>query len=166
MRQKIFKIKMKNRHSGDLVVQPARGYSAILQISKDRDIQPRLIFENATAPAHSVRALKDGTAIYLKTTSGELIHFEPESGKIFSTTVIGESFLRGARELPDGSLLLGDSNKIIHFDLRNRKILSVNLISDDPLEAIFDFYIMPDHFSLPPESFVSHHAKYLPVAQV
>jgi hypothetical protein len=165
MRQQIFKMKMKNRHSGDLVVQPARGYSAILRITKDREVQSRLIFDNATAPAHSVRALSDGTAIYLKTTSGEIIHFEPESGEVFSTTVIGESFLRGARELSDGSLLLGDSNKIIHFDLRNRKILSVNLISDDPLEAIFDFYILPDHFSLPPESFVSHHAKYLPIPQ-
>jgi hypothetical protein len=166
MRLKIFKIKKKNRHSGDLVVQPARGYSAILRITKDRDVQPVLIFDNATAPAHSVRVLNDGTAIYLKTTSGEIIHFKPESGEVISTTVIGESFLRGARELPDGNLLLGDSNKIIHFDLHKRKILSINLISDDPLEAIFDFYILPDHFSLPPESFVSHHAKYLHVSQI
>jgi len=166
MLQNILQKKMKNRHSGDLVLQPARGYSAILRITKDRDVQPCLIFDNATAPAHSVRVLNDGTAIYLKTSSGEIIHFEPESGEVISTTVIGESFLRGARELPDGSLLLGDSNRIIHFDLHTRKILSINLISDDPLEAIFDFCILPDHFSLPPEDFVSHHAKYLPVSQI
>jgi hypothetical protein len=166
MRQKIFMKKMKNRHMGDLVLQPARGHSAILRITKDRDVQPCLIFDNASAPAHSVRVLNDGTAIYLKTTSGDIIHFEPESGEIISTTVIGESFLRGARELPDGSLLLGDSNKIIHFDLLKQKTLSVNQISDDPFEAIFDFCLLPDHFNLPPENFVDHHAKYLPVSQI
>jgi hypothetical protein len=166
MRQKIFGKKMKNRHSGDLVIQPARGYSAVLRITKDRNIQPCLIFDNATAPAHSVRVLNDGTAIYLKTTSGEIVHFEPETGKIFSTTAIGERFLRGARELPDGNLLLGDNNRIVHFDLQERKILSVIQISDDPVESVFDFCILPDHFSLPPESFVSHHAKYLPVSQI
>jgi hypothetical protein len=113
-----------------------------------------------------VRVLNDSTAIYLKTSSGEIVHFEPESGEVISTTVIGEGFLRGARELPDGNLLLGDNNKIIHFDLHKRRILSVNRISDDPREGIFDFCVLPDHFSLPPESFVSHHAKYLPISQI
>ncbi len=166
IRQKIFKKKMKNRPIGDLVISPARRYSAVLRISKDREVQPCLIIDNATTPAHSVRALNDGTAIYLKTTSGEIIHFVPESREVISSTVIGEGFLRGARELPDGNLLLGDNNKIIHFDLHERKILSVNRISDDPREGIFDFYFLPDHFSLPPESFVSHHAKYLAVSQI
>jgi hypothetical protein len=166
MSQKIFMKRGKNRHSGDLILQPAKGYSAVLRITEDRDVQPCLLFANATAPAHSVRALHDGTAIYLQTTSGEIIHFEPESGTVISSTVVGESYLRGACELPDGSLLLGDSNKIIHFNLHERKILSVNLISDDRLEAIYDFCPLPDHFDLPPMSFVDHHAKYLPVSQI
>jgi WD40 repeat protein len=165
LRQTFFR-QVKNRHNADLVIQPAKGYSAILRISKDKEVRPCMIFDNATVPAHSVRVLHDGTAVYLKTSNGELVHFEPGSGKIISTTVIGEIFLRGARELPDGTLLLGDGNKIIRFDLQSRKSLSVNLISDNPSEAVFDFCLLPDHFDLPPESFVSHHAKYLPVSQV
>jgi hypothetical protein len=166
LRRNFFKKKMKNRHNADLVIQPAKGCSSVARITKDRVVQPCLLYRNATAPAHSLRLLSDGTAIYLKTTSGEIVHFKPESGEVISTTVVAESFLRGACELPDGTLLLGDGNKIINFDLQRRKILSVIQISDDPHEVIFDLLVLPDHFSLPPESFVSHHAKYLPVTQI
>ena len=162
-RKRIFKIK--NRHSGELVVQPAHGYSAIFLIQKNGDIKLSLDLDQATAPSHSIRVLRDGTAVYLKTTNGEVIHYWPENGEILSTSQVGENFLRGARELPDGTLVLGDNNKLIHFDLKNQKVISITEITDNQSEAIFDFYLLPDHFSLPPLSFIEHHKKYMPVSQ-
>jgi hypothetical protein len=163
LRKRIFK--NKNRHIGELIVQPAHGYSAIFLIQKNGEVNLCLDLDLTTAPSHSVRALRDGTAVYLKTTNGELIHFWPETGEILSLSQVGENFLRGARELPDGTLVLGDNNKLIHFDLINQKIISTTEISDNQSEAIFDFYLLPDHFSLPPLSFNDHHEKSMPIFQ-
>lgn len=159
-------IKMENRHSGELVVQPAKGSSAIFRITKDGDVSKVLLLPAATAPSHSARVLKDGTAIYLKTTSGELYHFDPISGEIFSIDQIGEKFLRGATELDDGTLILGDNNRLIHYDLKNHKVIFSALASPDKMEAIFDFTVLPSSFSLPPESFVKHHDELMPVDQL
>ena len=88
-----------------------------------------------------------------------------KTGEIISISQVGENFLRGARELPDGTLVLGDNNKLIRFDLKNRKVISISEITDNKSEAIFDFYLLPDHFSLPPLSFVEHHKEYMPISQ-
>lgn len=158
-------IKKKNKHSGDLVVQPAKGISAAFKIKRSGEVQKVLVLENATAPSHSVRYLKDGSAIWLKTSSGELHHFNHENGEIYSIIPIGDKFLRGATELPDGTLILGDNNKLIHYDLKNKQVIFEDLVSQDNMEAIFDFYILPEDCALPPDSFNEHHQKLMPVDQ-
>ena len=158
--------KMKNRHSGELVVQPAKGSSAIVRVKKDGKVTKVITLPAATAPSHSVRALKDGTAIYLKTTSGELFHFNPENGEILSVDQVGEKFLRGATELADGTLIFGDNNKLIHYDLRNHKEIFSAIVSPDNMEAIFDFTVLPSNYSIPPESFLSLHNSLMPVDQL
>ncbi len=166
---RFFRVRMKsmeNRHSGELVVQPAKGFSAIFRVDKAGNVSKVLTLPDATAPSHSVRALKDGSAIYLKTTTGELYHFNPENGEILSVHQLGEKFLRGAVEMPDGTLMLGDNNRFIHFDLKAGKVLFTDFSSSDTKEAIFDIAILPDHYSLPPISFVSHHEKLMPVNQL
>lgn len=161
-----FSKKMKNRHSGELVVQPAKGSSAIFRIGKDGKVRKVLGLPEATAPSHSVRALKDGSAIYLKTTSGELYHFNPDTGEIYAVHQLGEKFLRGAVELADGTLIVGDNNRFIHFDLKAGKILFTDYSSADTMEAIFDFAVLPDNFDLPPLSFVKFHEERMPVDQL
>lgn len=142
-----------------------KSYSLILRFPEDGPVSECLVINQCFVPSHSVRILKDKTAIYLNTTSGEIIHFDPYTDKVFSTTKIGEHFLRGACQLPNGTLLIGDNNILIHFDPSSCSVLSKTKFSDDTTEGVFDIELLPDNFSLPPDSFVKLHEQELPVNQ-
>ena len=148
---------MKKKMHSDLVFQPARAYSAVVRISEDRQIKTCLSFYGPTVPSHSVRVLQDGTAVYLNTTTGEIIHFSPDTGVIISTEVLGKKFLRGVRQMKDGNLLVGDNQMLYRYDHLQKEILSTLQISNDPDEAIYDIYLMPEDLALPPISFPEHH---------
>jgi len=153
----------KHMHS-DMVIQPARAFSAVVKISKNRQVEPCISFFGPTVPSHSVRILQDGTAVYLNTTNGEILHFSPETREIFSKEVIGKKFLRGVRQTKDGNLLVGDNQLLYRYDHIQKQIITTMKISDDPHEAIYDIFIMPDDLGLPPISFPDHHKKYqLPI---
>ena len=151
---------MKKKMHSDMVIQPARAYSAVVRITENRQVKPCLSFYGTTVPSHSVRVLEDGSAVYLNTTNGELIHFSPETGDIISKASIGIKFLRGVRQMKDGHLLVGDNQSLYHYDHMQKKIIDTLKISNDPDEAIYDIYIMPDDLTLPPISFPEHHKNY------
>jgi hypothetical protein len=77
----------------DLVIQPAGGQLAVGRIKPEGYRFLSLFMPKKTVPGHSLMALIDGTAIYLDTTTGSLIHFEPLAGRIHSSTKITEGFL-------------------------------------------------------------------------
>ena len=153
-----FSIK-KKMHS-DMVIQPVRAYNAVVRITENRQAKPCLSFYGPTVPSHSVRVLEDGTAVYLNTTNGELIHFSPESYDIISKAAIGKKFLRGVRQMKDGSLLVGDNQLLYCYDHLQKKIIDTLKISNDPDETIYDIFIMSDDLTLPPFSFPEHHENY------
>lgn len=163
MRKTLFR--KKSESSGEMIIQPAKGCSAVVLITKAGLVKTCLSVKGTTVPSHSARILKDGSAIYLNSSKGEIIHFNPNNGEINFSMCIGDKFLRGARELPDGTLLLGDNNYILHFDVKQRKVLSKLLLTEQTSSAIFDFCILPDNFDLPPKSFPDHHDRLLPVSQ-
>lgn len=138
----------------DLVVQPAKGKSAIVSLDSNGDWQTHLVINTAQNPSHSVRVLSDGTAAYLNTSHGEVFHFDM-NGKIISGTKVSERFLRGLLELPDGRLALGSSNNVLIFDLKTCTIVDRIELSSDPLNSVFDIQIMPSDFDLPPDSLES-----------
>lgn len=140
-------------HFEDKPISAERTISLLLRVSPSGAAEQSLLLRDCKYPSHSIRILRDRTAIYLDTTSGEIVHFDPVSDTLFSKTTIGMAFLRGGIQLPDGTLLLGDNNDIIHFDLVNRQVLSKIRISEDGYEAVFDINLLPDHFALPPGSF-------------
>jgi hypothetical protein len=139
--------------------------SLLLRVSNNGIISPSLKLSGCTVPSHSIQLLNDHSAIYLNTTTGEIIHFNPDSSSVYSSTPVGKKFLRGALQLPDGSLLLGDNNELIHFNMSDRKIISKTLVSENQFEAIFDVNFLPENFDLPPHSFVSLHNDRFPVNQ-
>lgn len=155
----------KNRQKEELIIQPQHGQSSVVRITPAGKVTQCLCFDGLSAPSHSLRLLRDGSGIYLKTTTGELVHFNPDTGDIYSSHPIGEKFLRGACELLDGSLLLGDNNSLLHYDLQDHRVLKRTIVSDDQTEAIFDIQLLPEGFDLPPDSFVAHHEQYMPVIQ-
>jgi len=151
---------MKKKMHSDMVIQPARAYSAVVRITENRQVKPCLSFYGPTVPSHSVRVLQDGTAVYLNTTNGEIIHFSPDTGAVISKEALGKKFLRGVRQMKNGNLLVGDHQILYSYDHLQKKIIDTMQISNDPDEAIYDIYLMPDELTLPPFSFPEHHKKY------
>lgn len=146
-------------------ISSKQSFSLLLRIDQNDYQQPGLMLTDCKYPSHSIRILQDRSALYLNTTSGEIVHFNPITNEILSETKIGTKFLRGARQLPDGSLMVGDNNFLIHFDLENQQVISKLPLTEDAAEAVFDINILPQYFELPPLSFVKLHERLLPVEQ-
>jgi hypothetical protein len=138
----------------ELVFHPASAESAVVEIDHQENFISRLHLFGITVPGHSIRILQDGTAVFLNTGKGQIIHFHTLHHKPISTSQLGNGFLRGVRQLNDESLLLGDNQTLIRFDIYKQKIISMHNISDNPNESIYDINILPDHFDLPPLSFI------------
>jgi hypothetical protein len=145
----------KNVHS-DLIVQPARGRSAVIRISPGQEPRVILTVNDTTVPSHSLHVLADRSAIYLNTTTGEVIHFQPESGAVVSTTKVTDGFLRGSFQLDTNRLLLGSRRELITFDLNACRVIDTFSITQDPNESVYDIKALPDHYRTPPPSFEEH----------
>lgn len=146
------RVKQKNVDQ-QLVVKPARAKSAIVRLTPDNRGKVILILENVTAPSHSLLNLWDERVIYLNTSEGEIINFEPERGGILSKVrITNQGFLRGVTTLNKDTILVGNCGEIITFDLKTNKAIESWLISQDPHEAIFDIKPCPSHFSILPQS--------------
>ncbi len=145
----------KNVHS-DLIVQPARGRSAVIRISPGKEPSVILTVKDTTVPSHSLQVLADQSAIYLNTTTGEVIHFQPENGAVYSTTKVTDGFLRGTLQLDSHTLLLGSRNELITFDLNTCQVIDTTSLTQDPNESVYDIKALPDHYETPPQSFEEH----------
>ena len=144
-------LRLKNQLHSDLVISPAKERSAIVKFDRTKTWDIILQFVTAHNPSHTVRPLRDGTCVYLDTSTGSLVHFDI-SGFIQSKTVIGDSFLRGLLELPNGQLAVGSGNSLLFFDLSEMKVIGSIQVSEKPHDTVFDIQLLPDEFILPPES--------------
>jgi len=145
----------KNVHS-DLILQPARGRSAVIRITAGQEPRVILTVKGTTVPSHSVQVLTDQSAVYLNTTSGEVIHFQPEDSFVLATTKVTDGFLRGALQLNGHTLLVGSKNELITFDLPARRVINTLTITQNPHESVYDIKRLPDHYQKPPKSFEQH----------
>jgi hypothetical protein len=159
------KIRSTKNHFEDKPISSRKSISLLLRIPRTGDVKNSLLLEDCKYPSHSIRLLDNNSALYLNTTSGEVIHFNPITDEIFSSKKIGEKFLRGATQLPDWTVLIGDNHDLLNYDLENQQTIKKMRVTEDPNEAIFDIQILPDWFSLPPQSFEEWHYKKLPVNQ-
>ncbi len=139
--------------------------SVILKLSNSNDVIGGLLLNNCSVPSHSLRNLNRNSAIYLNSTSGELIFLDTNRIEFQNKIKVGNNFLRGVKVVDENSIFIGDNNFLINFNSQNKKIVSRTLISNDVNEAIFDINILPDNFKLPPKSFVEHHKKISPISQ-
>lgn len=145
----------KNMHS-DLLVQPARAQSAVVRLSLDGRHQLVLALSGATVPSHTLLALPDETVIYLNTTAGEVVQFDPHTGWVIASTRVTDGFLRGAALIGPGKLLLGSRRDLLTFDLQQRKVIDVLTITEDNNESVYDIKLLPEHYASPPASFEDH----------
>ena len=145
----------KDNHT-DLVVLPIKGKSAIIRITRDDNISLCLVVPKATVPSHSLLLLPNNTAIYLNTTEGTVINYDPETCQVISITRVGKGFLRGATSLNNQTLLLGDKQDLIMYDIRVNQVVERIRITADTKEAVYDIKVLPPHYDLPPNSFEDH----------
>ena len=148
----------KDRHS-DIIFQPADGKSMVVKIIPDGYQTLCFEIENVTVPSHSILSRSDGTAIYLNTTKGDIIHFTPQDGHIISSTFITHQFLRGIFQLSEKDLIVGSQNNILWFDQNTKEIKRQVQLSEDANEAVFAIHDFPENFALPPISFEVHLGK-------
>jgi len=147
--RRVFRIR-KQLHS-ELIFQPAKGSSAIVQFNSRMPWSTVLHFPTAHNPSHSVYILGDDTGVYLDTSNGEILHFD-QAGNILSKTKISDKFLRGILELPAKRLAIGAGNTLLIYDLAEQKIIEEVTLSVEPLNTVFDIQILPSDFELPPDS--------------
>jgi hypothetical protein len=136
-----------------LVVKPVQAKSAVIRISPDGVRRLSLALSNLDTPSHSLMVLPDQTAVYLNTAESVIIHYEPISGDILSSTPVSPGFLRGVGMLSENTLVIGNKDTLLYYDLETKSVLSKICISKDPLESIYDVKPLPDHFAMPPASF-------------
>lgn len=149
----------------DKTISKESSSSFIIRQSPEESVKICLSLNNCHVPSHSVRILDDNSAIYLNSSSGEILHFSPDSCEIFSKSKIGMHFLRGACQLDDGSLFIGDNSDLIQYDLINKVVISRTHITENKAEAIFDVHKLTNNFSLPPLSFPKLHLNKMPIRQ-
>jgi hypothetical protein len=142
-----------------ILIRPAKAQSAILRVSPAGDLSLCLTIPNTTSPAHSLCVLPDGTAIFLDTTHGSVVHFDPDNGKILSNTKVTNGFLRGITMVSERSLILGSNTDLINFNMATRNSMDRFRITDDPHESVYDIKILPSHFVLPPVSLAENFSK-------
>ena len=138
---------------GNLKLIPAKAKSALIRILPDGSHILSLDLTEMTVPSHSLILLPDNTVIYLNTTKGSVIHYEPISGNLISSTKVTNGFLRGITRIAPHTFILGSSGELLTFDLSNLQVTDSMKFSSDPLESVFDIDILPSAASLPPKSF-------------
>jgi hypothetical protein len=143
----------------NLVVKPAKAQSAIVRISPSGERSLALKLKDITAPSHSLLALKEGSVIYLNTTNGNLLHIDPLTSQVLSSTPIATAgFLRGVTRLDKNRLLVGSRGELITFNLAGKAVEERQPLTSDPNEAVYDIKELPEHYALPPLSFAEHFA--------
>ena len=140
----------KMMHS-DLIFQPARGRSAIVRLSKERTTKVILKLEQKLVPGHSLITLPNGYVVYLDTTEGKIIEFDPDSGNMIESTKVTEGFLRGVTLVPENKLVLGSDGDLLVFDRVKGCLLSTMQITDIPRESVFGIENLPSNYELPPK---------------
>jgi hypothetical protein len=159
MISRVFFLK-KDRHS-DLVLQPAKGKSVIIRLLPSGAMTSCLAIENVNVPSHSVLASSDGTAVYLNTTIGNIIHFDPENGSVISSTNVSNKFLRGVWRITDDDIIVGSQNRLLCFNMKTLTINKEINLSENKHEAVFAIHEFPERFDLPPKSFESHLGRFI-----
>ena len=140
----------------NLVVKPIKAQSDVVRLSPDGPHELCLELPDMTAPSHSLLVLPDDSAIYLNTSAGEVVHFNPSTRQILSSTKVTDGFLRGVTSLDERCLLLGSRGELIRFNLPSLKTEGRIMLTEDANEAVYDVKVLPPHYALPPDSLERH----------
>ena len=144
-------LRVKQPMRSELVAQPARAKSVVIRVKADGTRSVCVQLPEMAVPSHSLHVRDDGKVIYLNTTEGSLIQFDPETDHILSRLSLTEGFLRGITKLSDTTVIAGSKGELIVADLSDQQVVDRFVFSDDPNESVFDVKVMPPEFALLPD---------------
>lgn len=141
------------KNKNETIAKPFSGKSLFLKKTKDGEVIKILELTGVSVPSHSIRYLSGDEFAYLKTNEGTILILEGSTGKLRNQFKVGNNFLRGFTKLNDDICVAGDGNEIVVLNFGTGEIISRHEISTDKNENVFDIFVLPDGFSLPPVNF-------------
>ena len=139
-----------------VLLQRIRGTSVVQRLTNDGSIFTCLLLCNMTIPSHSLFKLAEEAIIYLNSSRGHVINFNPLTGEILFDKKISNGFLRGITSVNDNLLVLGNRREIILFDLQSRSVVDRMEFTQEVNESVFAIQVIPSHFVLPPSNLSQH----------
>jgi hypothetical protein len=138
----------------EMITNLATGRSAIVRIGPKGDVTVPLLLEDANTPAHSLLPEPDGTVLLDVTSTGELIRFDPDSGKILSRVKVTDRFLRGICRMSEHRVAVGAGAELCLVDMADGAVADRITLSTHPNECVFAVQVLPPNFApLPPRLF-------------
>jgi hypothetical protein len=128
---------LKKHPRNELLGFPSTYSSAIIRFHKDGSWSVPLIIPKIDLPIHSLLPLKDGTVTFNNTSSGELVHFDPESGDILSKTFVDQKFLRGLEQVTKKLFITGSQNCLYLVDIEEGVVRNKLCLTEDDRASIF-----------------------------
>jgi len=114
---------------------------------------PLAVADDAPVPIHNVVPMAGGTLLTLDTGAGELRILRADgaiAGSLALARPAPHGFLRGLCPTGDGRLLVGERNRLLVVDLKNRTADALT-VSESPSEAVYAIAPLPAGFApLPP----------------
>ncbi len=106
---------------------------------------PRVLLQipNTLVPCHSLLPLRDGTALYSNTHSGEILRVDTEDGTVRDRIFVDRAFLRGSVQLSPNTVAVGSQNHLFLLDLTARKVLRTLRLHEDHRVAVFSMGVLP-----------------------
>jgi len=150
-------LRLKSPLHSQLVVQPAKARSGVVRVRPDGACSLCLEIPGVSVPSHSLRVHSDGTVLFLNTSAGAIVQFDPagraDQGTLLAATNVSGGFLRGLAHLSESVVVVGNKTELLSFDVARRQVVSRWTYTSDASESVFDVKVLPAHFALPPAQF-------------
>jgi hypothetical protein len=143
--------KLEKPLNSEMAFQVATGKSAVVRFHTNGEVSVPFIVPNTNTPVHSLMAQADGTAFFNDTDSGNVVHFDPDTGETLSRTDVGEAFLRGIARVSQNQVVVGGVQNAFLVDTALRQVVDSFRLSENPNETVYDIKVLPSTFDRLPD---------------
>jgi hypothetical protein len=138
---------------GDLGKALTTGSAALLRVRPSGPPQMVWVLPNTRMPTHSLLPRSDGTVLLNDTSSGCIIHLDPERGAVLARIKVTDEFLRGIFPVGDHRVLVGSQRDVLLVDLEQQRVLNRLRLSENSNVSVYDIKMLPPGFTPLPKQF-------------
>ena len=132
--------------NGELAFEIVTGRSAVFRVRPDGTARACLVLDRARLPAHNLLPLADGTVLLNHSSSGAVLRFDPDDGRVLQSVHASDAFLRGITQLSGSRVAVGSGNEVRVVDLEAGRIEAAIALSADPHESVYGVAVAPPGF--------------------